>query len=107
MIDGLSELFANIDTISKELLERRRKAFTRIGFKVKAKAVKNAPIITGNLRGSAFTDVKDDGVKVGFTAVYAANVHENMEGQNPKFLERAISEELEFIKAELVEATRV
>jgi hypothetical protein len=73
-------------------------------------------VITGNLRASGYVrdeahmerpmpeklatekqlDVPDEplgiGVELGFTALYAIYVHENMEGRSPKFLEGVLLE---------------
>lgn len=106
-LKGLNEIFNAFDAVSKELAQARKRAFTRIGLIVKADAVKNAPIDTGNLRGSAFTNVEDDGVSIGFTASYAPFVHEMVDmktadgRKGPKFLERAVKENEQRIIEEL------
>jgi hypothetical protein len=93
---------AAVDTVQRTVVQ----ALTRIGVKVKADAVKNAPVITGNLRGSGYMRVDRDDlyVLVGFGAFYAAFVHENMEGRSPKFLERAVNDNHKFILDELAKA---
>lgn len=103
-LSGLSDIFAALDKVQADMLRKRRIAFTRIGIKVKADAVKNAPVITGNLHGSGFSDVTDEFVRIGFGAFYAPFVHENMEGRKPKFLERAVNENYDFILDELAKA---
>lgn len=53
-------------------------------------------VITGNLRGSAFTrkaPLTPLAVETGFTAVYAPFVHENMGGRSPKYMQEAIKSE--------------
>lgn len=108
-VKGLAGILANIDRQVSAAKTNRRIALTKVGLRVKADSVKNAPADTGNLRGSAYHDVRDDSVFVGFTAAYAPFVHENLEqklkGQprtsgtgkgrywdsgGPKFLSRAV-----------------
>lgn len=55
----------------------------------------DTPVETGHLVRSAKTSdpvrERDSATtEVGYTAEYAAHVHENMEGRRPKFLERAV-----------------
>lgn len=53
-------------------------------------------VITGNLRGSGFTmkaPLTPLAVQVGFGAVYAVSVHENMQGRSPKYMQEAIVSE--------------
>jgi hypothetical protein len=53
------------------------------------------PVITGNLRSSAkvqgpVREGMSAASDVGYTADYAAYVHEDMQGRQPKFLEKAV-----------------
>lgn len=103
-LQGLTGIFNALEKVQADFAKARRKAFTRIAFKIKAQAVKYAPVITGNLRGSAATEVTDDFARISFSAFYAVFVHENMEGRGAKFLERAVNENRDFILDELKEA---
>jgi hypothetical protein len=86
---------------------------------VQGKAQENTPVEYGNLRGSAYTNKIPKGAEVGFSAEYAIYVHENLEQKlkgeprpsglgtywnpgGPKFLERAVTENLDEI-SDLVE----
>lgn len=104
-IKGLNEIRRNFKRAQQKVDLNKRQALTRIGFIVKADAVRNAPVDTGNLRNSAYSEVMEDSVQVGFTADYAIFVHENLEAHfnrgGPKFLERAIAKNRDRILDEL------
>lgn len=105
-VKGLDGILKNIAAAERTLSAARRTAFTRIGLIVKADAVKNAPVDTGNLRGSAFSEVQADKlVFVGFTAKYAPWVHENLEANfkkgGPRFLARSVEQNRSRILKEL------
>jgi Zn-dependent metalloprotease len=65
---------------------------------VKADAMKQTPLKTGNLRGSAYTQnagtKSEPSVEIGYTAAYAVYVHEIAENKHPignwKFLQYAL-----------------
>jgi len=62
---------------------------------VMAESNDNAPGVSGKLKNSAVngfaaTAFGTSKVEVGYTAPYAAHVHEDMEGKKPKFLEKAV-----------------
>jgi len=78
-VTGLTNILTNINRQVTMMQAKRRMVLTKVGLRVKADAVKNAPADTGNLRGSAYHDVRGKLVFVGFTAFYAPFVHENME----------------------------
>jgi len=72
----------------------------RAGFFVEAEATKNAPLKSGNLRGSGYTRMTAEGSQVGFEAEYAVFVHEidnNYAIGGWKFLQRAVDENREEI----------
>lgn len=118
-VEGLDEALENIDKAVADVEKKSQAGFWEAGLKVLASAQKRlkASVVTGNLRASGYVRSKMDqerpmsdrlineqnepipgddlpaiGVEVGFTAVYALNVHENMEGRTPKFLENAVTE---------------
>lgn len=68
---------------------RSSQAMVQAGMILKRAAVKNAPILTGHLRNSAYvrpyTSTEHGGtvVAVGFTAIYAAKVHDPVDGMLP------------------------
>lgn len=117
-VDGIEQALKNIDTQIAGVKNKSQAAFWEVGLKVLNKAMRNLKdsVVTGNLRASGYarpaqgnavrpdsTELKNDknesipgdrigdlGVEVGFTAIYALNVHENMQARTPKFLERPV-----------------
>lgn len=119
-IQGITELLRSLRDIQAQMAMARRAALTKIGVIIKADAVRKAPVDTGNLRNSAYYEVENDKVRIGFSAAYAAFVHENIEeklrGQprsggtgrgnywdsgGSKFLENAVKENQDRIIEEL------
>ena len=87
------------NTLAAKIAEIKGATLTGLlaaGVVIEKQAIENAPKDTGNLRSSAYTQATDTGAQVGFTAEYAAIVHENMEANfkvgGAKFLERAMNE---------------
>lgn len=88
-IKGLSDVRNRLKQAEQNATATKRRALTRIGALIKRDAVKRAPVDTGNLRSSAYTEVEGGKlVRVGFSAFYAAWVHE-MVGQKLKGQPRA------------------
>lgn len=112
-LQGLDQVLANLNKAIEGIEGRGMDGLFDAGLQIQRVAQQElrGSVVTGNLRGSAYTrrsgefvrldDSKLDrsqsapdpsgaipnGVEVGFTANYAAKVHENMEGRSPKFLE--------------------
>lgn len=115
-IIGLDNLMGNLN---KELEKNKLQSlsgFTRVAILLRRETITVSPTVpldTGNLRGSWFTEFMTDivtrnvGMRFGFSANYAAYVHERLEGapwgdgvvgdinwnepgSGPKFLEAAI-----------------
>ena len=82
-----------------------RRGLMKAGLFVQGDAVRKAPIDTGNLRATAYTEdvtIKVPTVEVGFTADYAIFVHEiqkNYVVGDWKYLQRAVDENQLTIKA--------
>lgn len=118
-IEGLEAALDEINTAIAGVKDKSQAGFWEAGLKIlnKAQHELRGSVVTGNLRASAYArpanggavrpdperldagqnepvpndHIGDLGVEVGFTAVYALNVHENMEGaRTPKFLERPV-----------------
>ena len=87
-LKGAGDVIANLKRVQSEFAKKRRQALTRIGVIVKGDAVKMTPVDSGNLRSSAFYEVTGDDLTIGYTAHYAAAVHEMVE-QKLKGEERA------------------
>lgn len=120
-IEGLEQALNDINEAIADVKDKSQAAFWEVGLKVLNKAMKNLrdSVVTGNLRASGYArqpsgevlrpdpeklnsaqsepipgdHIGDLGVEVGFTAIYALNVHENIAGaRTPKFLERPVME---------------
>jgi hypothetical protein len=100
MIDGemvgLDKVMRNLNKEIKGIEKRSQVGILKAGFFIEGEATKNAPLFTGNLRGSAYTrSVPEGGVEVGFEAEYALWVHEIEKDYGNgewKYLQRAIDE---------------
>lgn len=116
-VDGLEEAIDSLNKRIKRVKDISNAGFWEAGLKIMraAQLRLRASVITGNLRASGYVrnnmtqlrpeperllgdkslEVPSDqlpgiGVELGFTAMYALYVHENMEGRSPKFLEGVI-----------------
>lgn len=98
---GLDDVLRNLNREIKSIEEGSQVGILRAGFFIEAEATKNAPLFTGNLRGSSYTrnvnvmDGMQGGVEVGFEAEYAVYVHEidnDYRNGEWKYLQRAIDE---------------
>ena len=127
-IEGLEDALDEINTAIAGVKDKSQAGFWEAGLKIlnKAQHELRGSVITGNLRASAYArpadgsairpdpekldtsqnepipgdHIGDLGVEVGFTAVYALNVHENLEGaRTPKFLERPVMANIKSIIA--------
>jgi len=80
-IKGVDKVCANLTKEIRAIKGRSRPGVMSAGHFVKGKAQAECPVVTGNLKNSAY--VKDAtrgrkvGAVVGFSAVYALSVHEN------------------------------
>jgi hypothetical protein len=125
-VEGLEQAVKDINEAIAGVKEKSQAAFWEVGLKILNKAMRNlrGSVVTGNLRASGYARpadgravrpeptglipgqnepipgdrVGDVGVEVGFTAVYALNVHENLQAAptkpgnhiTPKFLEQPV-----------------
>jgi hypothetical protein len=80
---GLETTLSAFDTKQVQLGKGFKVGLTRAALYLQGASQKLTPVDTGNLRASAFTRVTGDGLKakakVGYTAMYALFVHENVE----------------------------
>jgi len=99
-VRGLSAVLQKLNKTIADIELHTKEGLTEAALVVKADSVKGTPIDTGNLRGSAFHLVEEDGKHkfsaiVGYTANYALWVHEmpahyNFNSGSNKFLEKAL-----------------
>ena len=81
-VKGLDSVLKNLNKEIESIRGNTRKGLSKAGLFIKGEAVERAPVEFGILRNSAFSQLsslasKDNSsVKVGFTAEYAAYVHE-------------------------------
>jgi len=79
-VKGKGKLIANMKTIARKRATKGRRNMQLACLYLKGKSQKQCPVVTGNLKGSAFTRVMGQQVVkgiVGYGATYAARVHEN------------------------------
>jgi hypothetical protein len=89
---GLERALAQINL---QVLQACARGATQTAALVQDQSQVNVPVITGRLKASsvavsAVIEGNRAKAAVGYTAPYAATVHENLEGRKPKFLERAV-----------------
>lgn len=93
---GLAEVTRNLSRGIRKIDGNVSAGILEAALFVEAEATRNAPIDTGNLRGSAYhRRLEPLTVEVGFGADYAAPVHEIDKDYNQgkwKYLQRAIDE---------------
>jgi len=97
--DTLSVVLNNLNRQIGNIKQRSSAGLLAAGLLVQRGAQKKVPVLTGNLKGSAYTrkvSAHEPAVEVGFTAAYAIYVHENLEAHHDngeaKFLERSLNE---------------
>jgi len=81
-LQGLDEVLNNLNLEINGIKNRSFDGLLEAGLKIEAASNKRAPRDLGNLVGSSYTRKSQDGslsVEVGYTAEYAAYVHENLE----------------------------
>lgn len=113
-VKGLDSVLKNLNKEIEGIRGNTRKGLSKAGLFIKGEAVERAPVEFGILRNSAFSQLSPiarkstASVKIGFTAEYAAYVHEMpmvnsgkprqgtgkkgtyWEGGENKFLEKAV-----------------
>lgn len=74
-IKNLKEIKAAFKQAPALMTKNLNTAIRKVIFNIRAKAVANAPAVTGRLRGSAYTEFAPLRGEVGFKAKYAGFVH--------------------------------
>lgn len=91
MPEGLSDVLREVDRVSKVITADALEGANKVGNKLLTEAQRNCPVKSGNLRNSGYVRVLGFEVEVGFSAPYAAAVHESInarhESGEAKFLE--------------------
>ena len=108
---GLETVMKNLNQAVKDIGGARSRAGMRRALQfIKKESLALTPIDIGNLRGSVFTEVTNEGENIvgtiGYTAEYAVYVHEinkNYTVGQWKFLEKPIAENHDRILAEIVQ----
>ncbi len=124
-IEGLDEAVEEINQKIGKVKAGAQAGLWEASLKIMASAQRKlrASVVSGNLRASGYVRANSGmerpmpeklgvenhpvptemlpevGVELGFTALYAPYVHENMEGRSPKFLEQTILENKDRIVA--------
>lgn len=115
-IEGIERVFNRIDLKAEELKKKQEVALLKGGTRVLKTARKYTPVDTGNLiNSSGIRSWRNERghrvVEIYYSATYAVYVHEIQKnyrkpGSSWKFLERALTEELPAVRAEL-QAARI
>src|SRR5690554_511816 len=98
--DTLQVVLTNLNREIGKITDRSYGGLLAAGLLVQRGAQKKVPVLTGNLKGSAYTrkagTPKQPAVEIGFTAAYAVYVHEDLEAHHEngeaKFLEKSLNE---------------
>lgn len=124
-LSGLSEVMANLNSQVQGIEGRTMTGLYSAGLLIQKESNKRAPKDTGNLRASSFVRPVDRAVLVGYTANYAAAVHEMTspssgiprtsgsgkgtywEVGEPKYLENAIRENMDAILDKIAARAKV
>lgn len=112
---GLREVQVNLNKAIAQIVGGTKAGLLEAGFLIQRRAVELAPIDTGNLRGSSYTEPGEIGgnpvVEVGFQAEYSVFVHEIAATHVPptqwKFLETAVKQSIPDIPAIIQARARV
>ncbi len=98
-ISGLDSVLSNLEDINRRIKQAVPKALTDVGLDLLGKSKEKAPIDTGDLRGTGFMNLEDNGktAVIGFTEIYALRQHEGLEYKHPlggeaKYLENPLKE---------------
>lgn len=107
-LSGMDRLLSNLRRLEREAPEALGRAVRDVAFDVQGRATEKAPVDTGHLRESAYTEIDEHAggitATVGFTATtkdgrfsYALVQHEGLDFEHPKggeakFLEKALDE---------------
>lgn len=81
-LEGLDEVLNRLNHEINGIKNRSFDGLLEAGLKIESASNKRAPRDLGNLVGSSYTRKSQDGslsVEIGYTASYAAAVHENLE----------------------------
>lgn len=85
-VDGLTVVLRRLNDEIHKIQGRTRTGVRAAALKVRRRSQELVPVDTGNLKGSAYTEVfdgpKGPAAEIGFTAAYAPFVHE-MEVKHP------------------------
>jgi len=83
-ITGMNELNAVLKKIPSQAETAVKKELELIAADLQGKAQRLAPVDTGDLRGSAYTEVDGMVATIGFNTPYALRQHEDVENHHPK-----------------------
>ena len=83
-VDGMDNLKRVLDSIPGAVRKAAHSELVDITLDLQGRAQRLAPVDTGDLRGSGFSEVEDLDGTVGFTAPYALRQHEMVEARHPK-----------------------
>lgn len=111
IIEGLRDAVRELNRRAANVRNYTPRAMRDIGQDLLRRSVESAPVDTGDLRGSGFTEVTGTTTTVGFTAKYALRQHEELdynhpEGGEAKYLENPLKENVDRYVNWLRDSTR-
>lgn len=86
-ITGQDKVIANLNKEIRGMKDRSRGGMKESALLVRRESMKQTPVLTGNLKGSHYTEIISDlrhgvGAEIGLTASYAPYVHENLDAHH-------------------------
>lgn len=75
-LEGLNEVLTNMNREVGQIKGRTMAGLFEAGLEIQRDSQGRTPVDTGNLKASAYTRKGRKGVEIGYTAAYAAAVHE-------------------------------
>lgn len=78
--EGMSGVLGNLNKEISKIKGRKMAGLMAVGLLIEGRAAKRVPVHKGKLRASKYTRKEtENSVVVGFSAVYARRIHENLE----------------------------
>lgn len=111
MPEGLNDVFRELDKVTRTVTADALQGATEAGGQILEIAQRNCPVKTGRLKNSGYVHVLGYEVEIGFTADYAATVHEDTSASHDtgeaKFLETPFKTAPQILPEAIVRKARV
>lgn len=111
MPEGLSDVLHELDKVTRTVTADALEGAADAGYQILDVAQRNCPVKSGRLRDSGYVHVLGYEVQVGFSAEYAATVHEDTSAHHDtgqaKFLETPFKTAPQILPEAIVRKARV